>query len=38
MKTLRGCNFELLFIQNGSFYPKEKNPEEKIKIGALHYY
>ena len=24
MKTLRGCNFELLFIQNGSFYPKEK--------------
>ena len=26
MKTLHGCNFELLFIQNGSFYPKEKKP------------
>ena len=37
MKTLRGYNFELCLLRIEAVIQR-KNPENKIKIGALHYY
>ena len=37
MKTLRGCNFNYHLFRIETFIQR-KNPKNKIKIGALHYY
>ena len=36
MKTLRGCNFNYHLFRIEAFIQR-KNPEKKIKTGALHY-
>ena len=37
MKTLRGCNLNYHLFRIEAFIQR-KNPENNIKIGALHYY